>query len=123
MEEYCDRFEEWSALLPHLTEEVLENTFSNGLDPVIRTEMFCLEPIGLESMMRVAQKIEDRLGASKEAQDQQPSKVQKMAHASYGPKGNARGGYLVPTRAITLAEKVPFNKRESSMKRMTDSEY
>lgn len=54
VEEYCDRFEEWSAPLPHLSDEILENTFTNDLDAIFRTKLFCLEPIGLENMMRVA---------------------------------------------------------------------
>lgn len=80
MEEYCDRFEAWSASLSHLTEEVLKNTITNGLDPEIRTELFCLEPIWIESMMRVAQNIEDRLRVSKKLYETQPTKVQQVSN-------------------------------------------
>lgn len=115
MEEYCNRFEEWSAPLPQLTEEVLENTFTNGLDLEIRTKLFCLEPIGLESMMWMAQKIEDRITAAKQAHEFQTNKVQKVGNVAQTTHYPTRSGEGLQTRSFTLAEKVPFQRREHSV--------
>lgn len=60
MAQDCEDFEELVALLPHLTDEILENTFMNGLDPVIQSEVRCMKPVGLEDMMDKAQLVEDR---------------------------------------------------------------
>lgn len=123
VEEYCDRFEEWSAPLPHLTEEVLENTFTNGLDPEIRTELFCLEPIGLENMTRVAQKIEYRLGVAKKLQDTQPNKFQRVNTVGQSTKYQPKHSYTTQTRSVTLAERVPFNRKEHHYRQFTDFEW
>lgn len=122
MEEYCDRFEDWSAPLPQLTEEVLENTFTNGLDPEIRTELFCLESIGLESMMRTTQKIEDRIKVAKQAQVVQPNKVPRLNNTTQVTKLPHRSGDGTQTRSLTLAERVSFQRRDQSVRRLTDSE-
>lgn len=60
MSEYRERFEALSASLPHLTDEELESTFLNGLDPGVRAEVVCYEPKGLGQIMRAAQKVEDK---------------------------------------------------------------
>lgn len=39
--EYRQKFKELLAPLPYLSDEVLEGTFSNGLNPMIRAEMTC----------------------------------------------------------------------------------
>lgn len=52
--EYRERFEALASPLPHLSDEVLEGTFLNGLSPEIKTEVMCFEPVGLEAMMKAA---------------------------------------------------------------------
>lgn len=43
-------------LLPHLTEEVLESMFLNGLDADIQVEVLCFEPQGLVQMLKAVQR-------------------------------------------------------------------
>lgn len=50
--EYRREFEELVAPVPHLTKEVLENTFLNGLNPLLKTEVRCLAQVGLEQIMK-----------------------------------------------------------------------
>ncbi|TYK01506.1 gypsy/ty3 element polyprotein [Cucumis melo var. makuwa] len=54
VKEYLQRFEELSAPLPEIAEDVLEGTFTNGLDPIIKTEVFSMWAVGLEDMMEAA---------------------------------------------------------------------
>lgn len=122
VEEYCQRFEEWSAPLPQLSEEVLEDTFTNELDPVIRAEIFCLEPNGLEEMMRMAQKIEARMSAIKETHEFPLTKLQKNSGGPFVSKTTSKPYESTQMRSVTLAEKVPFNKRETPVRRLFDSE-
>lgn len=61
--EYRQQFEALVAPLPHLSEEVLESTFLNGLSPEIKSEVLCFEPLGLEALMKAAQRIEDKNNA------------------------------------------------------------
>lgn len=56
-----ERFKALSAPLPHLTNEVLESTFLNGLDHEVRAEVICYEPKGRGQIMRAAQKVEDKI--------------------------------------------------------------
>lgn len=46
--------------LPHLTDEVLENMFLNGLDLKVKAEVVCYEPKGLGQIIRATQKVEDK---------------------------------------------------------------
>lgn len=48
MVKYRQQFEALSAPLPQISEEVLESTFLNGLDSVIRAEVLAMEPLGLD---------------------------------------------------------------------------
>lgn len=52
--DYLQKFEELSALLPEMAEDVLEGTFTNGLDSIIRMEVFAMRAMGLEDMMDAA---------------------------------------------------------------------
>lgn len=47
------------APLPQLSDQVLEETFMNGPTPWIKVEVECWEPVGLASMMRIAQLVEN----------------------------------------------------------------
>lgn len=60
IKKYCENFKELVAPLPHLTNEVLKNTFMNGLKLVIKVEVLCFRPVGLEDMMEKAQLVEDK---------------------------------------------------------------
>ncbi|KAA0047599.1 ty3-gypsy retrotransposon protein [Cucumis melo var. makuwa] len=65
VEEYLQRFEELSAPLPEIAEDVLEGTFTNGLDPIIRIEVFSMRALGLEDMMEAAQLAEEKIEMAK----------------------------------------------------------
>ena len=62
--EYLCSFELLSALFPDLLEAVLENSFVNGLQDEIKTELRLWEPKGLGRVMKMAQMIEDKNQAS-----------------------------------------------------------
>lgn len=68
--DYLQCFEELLAPLPEMVEDVLVGTFKNGLDPVIRTEVFAMRVVGLEDMMDATRLAEEKL---------------EMALASHGP--------------------------------------
>lgn len=53
--EYRTRFKILSTpLLPGISEELLEAVFMNGLDPLLRAEVRCFSPNGLDEMIRKA---------------------------------------------------------------------
>lgn len=54
------KFEIYSTPIPGLAEEVLENTFLNGLCPAVRAEVISRRPCSLEEIMEEAQLVEDR---------------------------------------------------------------
>ncbi|KAA0058078.1 gypsy/ty3 element polyprotein [Cucumis melo var. makuwa] len=54
IKEYLQWFKEPSAPLSEIAEEVLEGTFTNGLDPIIWTEVFSMRVVDLEDMMEAA---------------------------------------------------------------------
>lgn len=60
VEAYRSLFWKLVAPLSHYTDEVLDNTFMNGLDPIIKAEVECWRPVGLKEMMKVAQLVENR---------------------------------------------------------------
>ena len=62
--EYCRSFELLSALFLDLLEAVLENSFVNGLQDEIKTELRLWEPKGLSRVMKMAQMTEDKNQAS-----------------------------------------------------------
>ncbi|KAA0037088.1 ty3-gypsy retrotransposon protein [Cucumis melo var. makuwa] len=62
--EYLQRFEELSVPLPEIAEEVLEGTFTNGLDPIIRKEVFSMRAVGLEDMIEAAELAEEKIEES-----------------------------------------------------------
>lgn len=47
VEEYINLFDKLVVPLPHLSDEILENTFMNGLVPWVRAEVECWESVGL----------------------------------------------------------------------------
>lgn len=60
VKEYRRQFEKLASPLQNLSEEVLECNFINGLTPRIRAEVQLLCPMGLEQIMDVAQRVEER---------------------------------------------------------------
>lgn len=60
VEEYWNLFDKLVAPLPQLSDQVLKETLMNGLLPWNKTEVECWEPIGLTSMMKIAQLVENR---------------------------------------------------------------
>ena len=65
VKDYLQRFEELSAPLVEIAEDLLEGTFTNGLDPVIRTEVLSMRAVGLEDMMEAAQLAEEKIDSQK----------------------------------------------------------
>lgn len=51
----------------HLIDKSLENAFLNGLDPVVRDEVMCWQPLGIHMIMSMRQLVEimNRLEAGK----------------------------------------------------------
>ncbi|KAL0545922.1 hypothetical protein IC582_015819 [Cucumis melo] len=130
--EYLQRFEELSAPLPEMAEDVLVGAFTNGLDPVIRTEVFAMRAVGLEDMMDAARLAEEKL---------------EIARASHGPyakdfksaqKHAPKNVETPSTKMVTLAERIPASlnqannsqngatgmggRRDTGFRRWTDSE-
>ncbi|TYK28431.1 gypsy/ty3 element polyprotein [Cucumis melo var. makuwa] len=60
IKEYLQWFKELSAPLSEIAKEVLEGTFTNGLDPIIWTEVFSMLAVDLEDMMEAAQLVEEK---------------------------------------------------------------
>lgn len=94
VKKYCEEFEELVAPLPHLSDEILENTFINGLKPVMQAEVRCFRPVDPEDMMEMAQLVEDRETTRDEEEGprvsrpkaQTETKVHYEAKIDYGPK-------------------------------------
>ncbi|TYK03081.1 ty3-gypsy retrotransposon protein [Cucumis melo var. makuwa] len=133
--EYLQKFEELSASLPEMAEEVLEGTFTNGLDPRIRKEVFSMRVVGLEDLMEAAQLAEEKAEWSKGGP--YPSPLSKeMMKTNLGPSPKTNGSPT--TKVVTLAEKVvnqtsnlntsqfhpvgAGGRLEPSFRRWTDSE-
>lgn len=66
--DYLQKFEELSAPLPEMVEDVLVGTFSNGLDTVIKTEVFAIRVVGLEDMMDAARLAEKKIEMARTSQ-------------------------------------------------------
>uniref|UniRef100_A0A9I9E6W0 Uncharacterized protein n=1 Tax=Cucumis melo TaxID=3656 RepID=A0A9I9E6W0_CUCME len=60
VEEYRNRFDKLLAPVAFLHIAVLEETFMNGLSRWLKTEVKCLELVGLAQMMKLTLKIENR---------------------------------------------------------------
>ncbi|KAA0037917.1 ty3-gypsy retrotransposon protein [Cucumis melo var. makuwa] len=133
--EYLQKFEELSAPLPEMAEEVLEGTFTNGLDPRIRKEVFSMRAVGLEDLMEAAQLAEEKAEWSKGGPNSYPFS-KEMAKTTLG--SSPKMTETPTTKMVTLAEKVVNQtsnsntsqfqtvggggRREPSYRRWTDSE-
>ncbi|KAA0034006.1 ty3-gypsy retrotransposon protein [Cucumis melo var. makuwa] len=115
--EHLQKFEELSAPLPEMVEEVLEGTFANGLDPIILKEVFSMRVVGLEDMMEVAQLaevaqlVEEKVEVVKRGP--YPYPYLKEAAKTY-PKPSPKIYESPPTKMVTLAEKVVHHPSNSN---------
>lgn len=128
VEEYIEAFETTAAPLPHLTEEILENAFINGLDPVISTEVLCWELVGLEKLMRKAQLVEDReLAWSKRAEENGAREIYPNPKSQATQSTTTAKQEVPPTRTITLPSSTsiqkPITKEETPFKRLSEAEF
>lgn len=60
VEEYRNRFHRLVTPLPQLSDEVLENTFMNGLPLWVRAEVECWASVGLVKKLKMTQLVEDQ---------------------------------------------------------------
>lgn len=74
--EFRHTYELLVAPLMEIPEEVTESTFINGLKSHIKAEVQLLQPKGLDQLMEVSQRVEDK------------NRVLKATHDCFGPKGN-----------------------------------
>ena len=109
--EYLQKFEELSAPLPEMAEEVLEGTFANSLDPIIRKEVFSMRVVDLEDMMEVAQLAEEKVEVVKGGS--YPYPYSKEAAKTY-PKPSQKIYESPPTKMVTLAKKVVHHPSNSN---------
>ncbi|KAA0055700.1 Ty3/gypsy retrotransposon protein [Cucumis melo var. makuwa] len=130
VEEYRNRFDKLLAPVASLPTVVLEETFMNGLNPWLKSEVETLEPIGLAQMMKLALKIENREMVRREcglisAYDSKMGHKQTQAKspiAAATKEGTASGSW--PMRTITLREVgTGDNRREGPTKRLSDAEF
>lgn len=69
MNNYLQKFEELLTPLLEMAEDILVGTFTNGLDPVIRTEVFAIRVVGLKDIMDVARLAEEKIEMARTTQD------------------------------------------------------
>ncbi|KAA0045216.1 Ty3/gypsy retrotransposon protein [Cucumis melo var. makuwa] len=130
VEEYRNRFDKLLAPVASLPTVVLEETFMNGLNPWLKSEVETLEPNGLAQMIKLALKIENRELVRREcglvsAYDSKTGHKQQQAKspiAAATKKGTTSGSW--PMRTITLREVgTGDNRREGPTKRLSDAEF
>ncbi|KAL0544147.1 hypothetical protein IC582_019259 [Cucumis melo] len=130
VEEYRNRFDKLLASVASLPTVVLEETFMNGLNPWLKSEVETLEPNGLAQMMKLALKIENRELVRRECGLISAYDI-KIGHKhqqtkNTGPtatkEGTTSGSW--PMRTITLREVATGdNRREGPTKRLSDAEF
>lgn len=127
MAEFRRTFEELSAPVQGLSDEVLEGTFVNGLHPLIRAEILSKETIGLQNVMCTAQLIEDRIVArayNEGTKIPSPNPTQSTL-----PSRN-KAAQSPLTRTVTLASRNPMfstasnlNRKDPAFKRLSEMVY
>ena len=106
--EHLQRFEELSAPLPEIAEDILVGTFTNRFDPVIRTEVFAMRVVGLEDMMDAARLAEEKLDIARASQG---------PYAKDGKPAQKQAPKILEipsTKIVTLAERIPMSSNKSS---------
>ncbi|KAA0035476.1 peroxidase 64 [Cucumis melo var. makuwa] len=112
-------------------EEVVEETFMNGLLPWIRAEVAFCRPKGLAEMMQVAQLVENREIIRNEANLNNSFGGKNFPHSSTVNKsavGNTsteiKGNTTFPIRTITLRNSNANEvKKETNYRRLPDAEF
>lgn len=131
VKEYINLFDKLVAPLPHLSNEVLENTFMNGLVPWVKAEVECWEPVGLMNMMKVAQRVKNRELVWKET-SLDFSLINKAHSAANNNKSvvnpslkeTIKTNEVIPMRTITLRRATTNAvRREGLVKRLSDAEF
>lgn len=69
VKDYLQKFEELLPPLPKMAEDILVGTFTNGLDPMIKTEVFAMRTVNLEDMMDMAPLDEEKIEMVRKTQD------------------------------------------------------
>ena len=100
MSEYLQKFEELSAPLPEIAEDVFEGTFTNGLDPIIRKEVFSMRVVGLEDLMEAAQLAEEKIEVARGGPHPYPKEATKT-----NPKLSQKNYESPTTKMVTLRRK------------------
>ncbi|KAA0062661.1 Transposon Ty3-I Gag-Pol polyprotein [Cucumis melo var. makuwa] len=90
VEEYRNLFDKLVAPLSEVQEDVVEDTFMNGLLPWIRAEVAFCHPKGLSEMMQVAQLVENREIIRNEAKLNNTFGVKNSSQSSAVNKNAAR---------------------------------
>lgn len=112
--EFRKKFEIYSAPIPHVAEDVLENSFLNGLKPQIRADVLSRRPIGLEEIMEEAQLVEDRniaISLSEEINGSGQNYgllnkgAQMKTHTTATYKSPTKGNEAHQVRNVTLPDK------------------
>lgn len=113
--------------MPHLSDEILENTFMNGLKPIIKAEVLCFLPVDLEDMMEKAQLVEDKEITREEEEKPKLGAIRAQTSVKTGSGQKKDGPKTVEahtTQTITLASNPNLNtKKEGGMRRLSDTEF
>ncbi|XP_038906781.1 uncharacterized protein LOC120092698 [Benincasa hispida] len=125
---YVKKFVAYSAHLLDLTEDVLKDTFINGLEPTLRVEVISRKPTTLEECMREAQLVSDRNMALKLALADlgvvgPGRKETQMKEGATSERKSGRPMDVQAIKHITLPVKGNHVKRDPPMKRLLDSEF
>lgn len=124
---YCEDFEELVAPLPHLTDEILENTFMNGLKLVIKAEVLCFRLVGLKDMMEKAQLVEGRDTTRDEEERPRSGQSRAISEKKMGVGLKKEGPKPIEThhtRTITLTNSPIVNPiKDRGTKRLSDAEF
>ncbi|XP_022848903.1 uncharacterized protein LOC111371244 [Olea europaea var. sylvestris] len=135
--DYGRMFEVLAAPLTTVPEDILEGNFINGLKPLIRAEVRLLKPRGLDLIMELAQRVEDRNELVRQAQGSYgPGKMRNTSYSpspDYGPSkppNLTHSGSLSQNHVAQLnARPIPSSPRNlmvgkaaSSFKKLSDVE-
>ncbi|KAA0041878.1 transposon Tf2-1 polyprotein isoform X1 [Cucumis melo var. makuwa] len=131
VEEYRNLFDKLVAPLSDVQEEVVEDTFMNGLIPWIRAEVAFCRPKGLVEMMQVAQLVENRELIRNEANLKSLMSGKYSPHPTVSNKATtamaaaeSKGNTTFPIRTITLRSlNTDEVCRKTNTRRLLDAEF
>lgn len=110
LEDYRQKFEMYSAPLPGLSEEVMENTFLNGLIPELRAEVISRRPEGLDEILLEAQLVDDRNYAIRLAVEEMTGGKPSKAAAQHGTQNGPNKSGIRNRQTIRRCGTVPISK-------------